>query len=70
MCLTPNYKREILSIENIPEESATGWENVLLRLKEQGVKEVNLFVTGGLKSLEKSISIDTQRQHIKSAPYI
>lgn len=56
MGLTTDYKREILSIENIPEESALGWENVLLKLKERGLTKVTLFVSDGLKSLDRAIS--------------
>ncbi|MEM6362367.1 MAG: hypothetical protein AAF731_19925 [Bacteroidota bacterium] len=36
--------REGLSVVNIPQESAIGWEEVLLELKEQSVNEVGLFV--------------------------
>lgn len=56
MGLTKEYKREILAIESLPQESATGWEEVLLKLRKRGVKEVNLFVTDGLKSIDSSIN--------------
>ncbi|HEY9187447.1 MAG TPA: IS256 family transposase [Ignavibacteria bacterium] len=56
MGLTPEYKREILAIECIPQESAKGWEEVLSKLKDRGVNEIELFVTDGLKSIEMSIN--------------
>ncbi|MGD1962091.1 MAG: transposase [Fulvivirga sp.] len=42
--LKEDLTREGLSVVNIPQESAIGWEEVLLELKEQSVNEVGLFV--------------------------
>lgn len=56
MGLKKDYTREIIGIVNIPTESATGWELVLEELKERGVEKVHLFISDGLKSLEKAIS--------------
>ncbi len=56
MGLKSDYTREIIGIANIPTESASGWELVLQELKDRGVKKVHLFVSDGLKSLEKAIA--------------
>lgn len=56
MGLKKDYTREIIGIVNIPTESATGWELTFKELKERGVKKVHLFVSDGLKSLEKAIA--------------
>lgn len=48
--------REVLTIENIPQESATGWKDILEKLKKQGVKKVDLFVADGLTGLETAIA--------------
>lgn len=56
MGLKKDYTREIIGIVNIPTESASGWEQALLELKERGLKKVHLFVSDGLKSLENAIS--------------
>lgn len=56
MGLKKDYTREIIGIVNIPTESAAGWELVLKELKERGVEKVHLFISDGLKALEKAIS--------------
>jgi putative transposase len=55
MGLKRDLSREILGIYSIPQESASGWQEVLLDLKKRGIKEVLLFIADGLKSLETSI---------------
>lgn len=54
--LNKDLKREILGIYSIPQESASGWREVLEDLKDRGLKNVALFVADGLKSLETSIA--------------
>lgn len=55
MGLKTDLSREILGIYSIPQESASGWQEVLNDIKKRGVKEVLLFVADGLKALETSI---------------
>lgn len=56
MGLNKELKREILGIYSIPQESASGWREVLEDLKKRGLKDTTLFVADGLKALEASIS--------------
>lgn len=56
MGLKKDYTREIIGIVNIPVESSTGWEQALQELKQRGVRNVRLFVSDGLKSLETAVS--------------
>lgn len=53
--LKEDLTREVLSIVNIPQESATGWEEVLLGIKERGVGRVGLFVFDDLTGLDTVI---------------
>lgn len=56
MGLKTDFTREIIGIVNIPTESSTGWEYTLSELKQRGVKNIKLFVSDGLKSLETAVS--------------
>lgn len=47
--------REVLTIVNLPTESAQGWSEVLKGLKERGVKEIGLVVCDGLTGIEDAI---------------
>jgi transposase-like protein len=49
--LKDDHTREVLGIVNIPQESASGWEEVLLNIKSRGVGEVGLFVFDDLTGL-------------------
>lgn len=51
-----DFTREVLTIESIPQESATGWKDILERLKKQGLNKVELFVADGLTGLETAIA--------------
>jgi len=53
--VTEDGKKEILGFEIGGKESATGWENMLRRLRERGVKEVLLGVFDGLTGLEDAM---------------
>ena len=50
-------RREVLAIENTPHESATGWAQVLAKLKERGLKNIQLIVADGLKGLKEQVAI-------------
>ena len=54
--LKEDLTREVLSIANIPQESASGWEEVLFSIKERGVDKVGLFVFDDLTGLDTVIS--------------
>jgi putative transposase len=68
-----DYKREVLSVVNIPTESATGWQEVVKDLKLRGVEEIELFISDGLnggqvkymgekKSLSKDFSYSEKKK--------
>lgn len=50
--LKEDYTREVLGIVNIPQESASGWQEVLEGIQSRGVQQVGLFVLDGLTGLE------------------
>jgi len=71
MGLKKDYTREIIGIVNIPTESSTGWELALNELKERGLKKVTLFISDGLKSLEKAIAkVFNQSVHQKCTVHL
>ena len=53
--LKEDYTREVLGIINIPQESASGWEDVLNGIKQRGVNTVGLFVFDGLTGLDNVV---------------
>ncbi len=56
MGLRSDMSRDILAIESIPQESATGWESLFTSLKDRGLESVNLVIADGLTGLEQSIA--------------
>jgi putative transposase len=48
--------REVLSIINHPTEGATNWEDAFKRLKDRGLKNVQLVVCDGLAGIENVIA--------------
>ena len=48
--------REVLSIVNLPSESAIGWRQAFEQLQERGVQEIGLLVSDGLKGLGDSLA--------------
>jgi transposase-like protein len=53
--LKEDLTREVLGIVNIPQESASGWEEVLNEIKARGVNKVGLFVFDDLTALDSVI---------------
>jgi putative transposase len=49
--LKPDLTREIIGLYNVPQESASGWEEVFCDIKARGVKNVLLFAADGLTGL-------------------
>lgn len=47
--------REVLGICNNPGESASGWSDVLWRIRERGVDKIGLIVADGLKDLDTAV---------------
>lgn len=64
--LKDDYTREVLGIVNIPQESASGWQEVLENIKSRGVDKVGLFVFDGLTGLDEVVGkayADSRRQN-------
>lgn len=53
--LKEDYTREVLGIVNIPQESASGWQEILEGIKLRGVEKVGLFVFDDLTGLDTVI---------------
>ena len=53
--LKEDYTREVLGIINIPQESASGWQEVLENIRSRGVEKVGLFVFDGLSGLDEVV---------------
>ena len=53
--LKEDYTREVLAIINIPQESASGWQETLEGIKSRGVEKVGLFVFDDLTGLDTVI---------------
>jgi len=53
--LKEDYTREVLGIINIPQESASGWQETLEGIKARGVEKVGLFVFDDLTGLDTVI---------------
>jgi transposase-like protein len=46
--------REVLSIVNLPTESATGWEETFVDLRMRGVERVDMFISDGVSGIENA----------------
>ena len=55
LAVTEEGKREVLGVFNMPEESATGWGDIFVKLKDRGVKRIGLMVADGIKGLDNVI---------------
>lgn len=55
LALKEDLTREVISIVNIPQESASGWEEVLLGIQTRGVEKVGLFVFDDVTGLDAVI---------------
>ena len=54
--INTNGTKEIIAYSIAPTESAEGWRDLLLDIKDRGIEEVALFCTDGLAGMEKVIS--------------
>lgn len=55
MAVKEDKTREVLGIYNNPGESASGWGDILTRIRERGVKKIGLIVADGLKGLDSAV---------------
>ena len=53
--LNKEFKREVLGLYCIPEESALGWRECLADLKERGIKNIGLVVSDELSGIKESV---------------
>lgn len=56
MAVKEDKTREVLGIYNNPEESASGWGEMLKKIKGRGVEKIGLIVADGLKGLDTAVS--------------
>jgi len=68
--LKEDYTREIVSIVNFPQESATAWELIFDQIKERGLKSVGLVVSDSLSAIDKSISKKLNCPHQKCTVHL
>lgn len=54
--VTQERHRDVLSIMNLPQESANGWSQLFIELHKRGVKKVGLMIADGLKGLDIALS--------------
>lgn len=54
--LKPDLTRDVLAVWNMPQESASGWEDVLKDLKVRGVQHVLNFTADGLTGLSDAVA--------------
>ena len=52
-----DYTREVLGIVNIPSESASGWKEVLVSIKQRGVEKIGLIISDNLTGLDTVIPL-------------
>ena len=55
IALKSDMTRDIISLEHLPIESASGWEEILRELRDRGMKTTDLIIADGLSGLENSI---------------
>ncbi len=55
MAVKEDKTREVLGIYNNPEESASGWGEMLKKIKGRGVEKIGLIVADGLKGLDTAV---------------
>jgi putative transposase len=56
MAVKGDKTREVIGMFSRPSESATGWEDMFLALRERGLEKIGLLVGDGIKSLEVSLA--------------
>jgi transposase-like protein len=54
--LKKDLKREVLGVYNIPQESASGWNEVLSDLQARGLKEILMVIADGLSGLKEVVN--------------
>ena len=57
MGVKTDYTREVIAIESIPSESATGWKEVLLNIQQRGVEKIGLIISDNLTGLDTVIPL-------------
>lgn len=65
MGLKEDYRRDILGIYNIPQESASGWKEVFCDLRHRGVNQVGLFLCDECAGIEKGILSEFPQSRIQ-----
>lgn len=56
LAVTPQGRREVIAIDSLPTESASGWEMLFSELKKRGLERVGLVVADGLSGLDRAVA--------------
>lgn len=56
LAVNQDGSREVIAIESLPSESATGWRDLFTSLHARGLKQVGLVVADGLSGLDAAVS--------------
>jgi len=57
MGVKTDYTREVMAIASIPSESAIGWKDVLLSIKQRGVQRIGLIISDNLTALDTVVPL-------------
>jgi len=65
MGVKTDYTREVMAIVSIPSESAAGWKETLMNIKQRGVERIGLIISDNLTGLDSVVPLvfqDTEHQ--------
>lgn len=56
LAVNEHGSREVIAIEYLPTESATGWQDMFGQLRERGLREIGLIVADSLSGLDTAVA--------------
>ena len=62
--------REVIGLINFPTESASGWQQALMDIKERGVKSIGLIVSDNLTGLDEAVGKVFKSPHQKCVVHL
>lgn len=65
-----DFTREVIGLINFPTESATGWEQALIEIRDRGVKSIGLIVSDNLTGLDGAIGKVFKTPHQKCVVHL
>jgi len=71
MGVKSDYTREVMAVVSIPSESATGWKETLMSIKQRGVKSIGLIISDNLTGLDGVVPLVYQKtEHQKCVVHL